>query len=422
MFKYPKKIRVGFVSTRISGTDGVSLEVKKWTQVLKTLNCECFYFAGELDTPASHSFHCREAHFSYPSVWHLHQGLYNKTIRSSAETEAVRASSVRLKRQLQLFIKKFHIDLIITENCLSIPLHIPLGLALTEIIAETGLKTIAHHHDFFWERTRFQHNCIWDYLHMAFPPCFPSIRHVVINSTADKELSLRTGVSSTIIPNVMDFENPPPQPDAYTRSLRADLGLARDEYFFLQPTRVVQRKGIEHAIELVSRLKEKARLVISHASGDEGDAYEERVRDYSRILKVDTVFVSDIIGERRGRTEDGRKIYTLADVYPYADFITYPSIIEGFGNAFLESLYYRKPIVVNNYSIYSTDIKPKGFRVVEFDNFITKDTVAQVEALLRDPKKVRSMAAHNRTLAIKHYSFSVLKGKLYNLIVDQFGM
>jgi glycosyltransferase involved in cell wall biosynthesis len=208
---------------------------------------------------------------------------------------------------------------------------------------------------------------------MAFPPHPPSIRHVVINSSGANQLSLRTGISSLLIPNVMDFDHPPPPPDEYAQDVRTALGVAPDEKLILQPTRVVQRKGIEHAIELIKRPDLKARLVISHASGDEGDAYERRVREYARLLGVQTHFVSDIIRAQRGRTRDGRKIYTLGEVYLQADVVTYPSTVEGFGNAFLEAIYYRRPIVVNNYSIFAIDIKPKGFRVIEFDGFITDE-------------------------------------------------
>ncbi|MBW1888542.1 MAG: hypothetical protein JRI52_09375 [Deltaproteobacteria bacterium] len=48
--------KVGFVSTRISGTDGVSLETYKWYQVLERNRFECYFFAGELDTPKDRSF------------------------------------------------------------------------------------------------------------------------------------------------------------------------------------------------------------------------------------------------------------------------------------------------------------------------------------------------------------------------------
>jgi hypothetical protein len=49
---------------------------------------------------------------------------------------------------------------------------------------------------------------------------------------------------------------------------------------------------------------------------------------------------------------DGRKIYSLADIYPHADFVTYPSLIEGFGNAFLEAIYFRKPLLMQRYDGY----------------------------------------------------------------------
>ena len=60
-----------------------------------------------------------------------------------------------------------------------------------------------------WERQRFQVNSVNDYLAMAFPPNLASIRHVVINSVAGSQLALRTGISSRVIPNVMDFDHPP---------------------------------------------------------------------------------------------------------------------------------------------------------------------------------------------------------------------
>ena len=86
---------------------------------------------------------------------------------------------------------------------------------------------------------------------------------------------------------------------------------------------------------------------------------------HSKMMKVDTVFVSNIINEKRGTTPNGLKIYTLEDIYPHADLVTYCSNFEGFGNAFLEAIYFRKPIVVNTYSIYTMDIQPKGFDVID---------------------------------------------------------
>ncbi|CAB1074500.1 Glycosyltransferase [Olavius algarvensis Delta 1 endosymbiont] len=426
---------VGFISTRFAGTDGVSLETAKWADVFEKVGFESYYFAGELDRSPDCSFLVEEAHFQHPDIKEVYRNCFGHQVRRRRVTQKIYGLKRKLKDELYRFIDKYEIDLLVPENALTIPLNLPLGIAITEIISETGMPTIAHHHDFFWERQHFMTNAAWEYLNMAFPPHLPTIQHVVINSSADNQLSLRTGISATIIPNVMDFENPPPMfngfescgfdpedrpafGDEYASDVRQALGVADDEMLILQPTRVVKRKGIEHAIELVHRLGMKAKLIISHASGDEGYDYERRVREYSKLMKVDTYFVSNIINETRGLTKNGRKIYTLEDVYPHADLVTYPSTFEGFGNAFLEAVYFCRPIVVNTYSIYTMDIKPKGFAVVEIDGYVSDEAVRKTRKVLTDPEFRNKMVKHNYETAIHYYSYSVLHNKLKNLIKD----
>ena len=409
---------VGFISTRIAGTDGVSLELEKWANVFEKFGLTCFYFAGELDRPQERSYLVEEAHFTHPEIKAVYNKSFGVMTRDRAVSKKIYQLAIKLKDHLYDFVGKFDIDLIIPQNALTIPLNIPLGIALTEFIAETNIRTLAHHHDFYWERDRFIVNAVSDYLKMAFPPVLPSIEHVVINSAADAQLSLRTGVSAHIIPNVMDFDNPPPPPDEYTFDVRQALGIEDDELFVLQPTRVVQRKGIEHAIELITRLGRKAKLVISHASGDEGYDYEQRLMEYSKLMQVDTIFVSDIIAEERGTTSDGRKIYTLEDIYPYADLVTYPSTFEGFGNAFLETLYFKKPIVVNTYSIYVKDIQPKGFKVIEIDGYVTDKAVEQTKQVLDNPKLCQEMVDHDYELAKIYFSYTVLERILRHYMIE----
>jgi glycosyltransferase involved in cell wall biosynthesis len=300
-------------------------------------------------------------------------------------------------------------------------MNLALGAALTEFIAETGLPTIAHHHDFYWERQRFHANCVADYLDMAFPPRLPSIRHVVINSLAAQQLSWRKGLSSVLIPNVMDFAVPPRPADDYARSLRGALGVADDELLLLQPTRVVQRKGIEHAVELARRLERPACLVISHASGDEGGDYARRIREYAALLDVRVCFADHLIAAERGLTPNGERRYRLDDIYSQADLVTYPSREEGFGNAFLEAVYFGRPLVVNNYPVYDVDIEPKGFRVVEFHDFITEATVRQVQQVLAEPRLAAEMASTNFALGQRYFSYAVLERRLQLLMADLFG-
>ena len=405
---------VGFISTRIAGTDGVSLEIEKWAEILKRNRFECFYFAGEIDRDEEISFKVDEAHFEHPEVYDISKSLFGATNRTRKISKNIQRIQEKLKSALYDFRKKFKIDLIIPENALTIPLNIPLGIAITEFIAETGIPTIAHHHDFYWERDRFQINACQDYLDKSFPSDLHSIRHAVINSPASKQLSHRLGISNTIIPNVYDFAEEPEGLEDFPRELKSKIGIKKDDLFILQPTRVVPRKWIERSIEIVHNLKlQNPTLVISHASGDEGDDYYHRIMEYAKFMGVKIITIDNLIGGCHG---NGNKKYTIADVYKCADIVTYPSGYEGFGNAVLETIYFNKPIVVNRYSIYIADIEPKGFDVITIDGVVTAKTVEKIRQVLEDEELREKMVKKNFELAKRFFSFDVLEKELLYMI------
>ncbi len=413
--------RIGFVSTRFSGTDGVSLETEKWATVFEQMGHECFYFSGESDRPHESSVVVPEAHFKHPDIEVINRDLFDEISRTSKTSGLIQAIRFHLKQHLYQFQKTFDINLLVIENAFALPMNVPLGLAMSELIAETNIPTIAHHHDFTWERNRFAVNAAGDYLRSSFPPILPSIHHVVINSFAAQQLALRTGARSLLIPNVMDFDNPPPPPDEYALDLRESLGIGPEQHFLLQPTRIVPRKRIELAIELTRRVDSDSVLVITHQSGDEGSAYEQRVREYADLLGIRVIFGSETINHHRGKTDEGRKIYALADAYQQADLVTYPSTVEGFGNAFLETLYYSRPLVISNYAIFKTDILPKGFRVIGFDDFIADETVKKAAAILDDPSIGEEMAEYNYQIALRHYSYRILETSLAGILNECMG-
>ncbi|MFC1891822.1 glycosyltransferase [Thermodesulfobacteriota bacterium] len=110
------------------------------------------------------------------------------------------------------------------------------------------------------------------------------------------------------------------------------------------------------------------------------------------------------------------KPFSIGDVYRCADLVTYPSGYEGFGNAFLEAVYYRIPTVVNRYSIYIADIEPKGFDVIAIEGFVSSDTIGKIEEVLSDNDRKERMVETNYRLGVEYFSFEVLEGLLLNLI------
>ncbi len=414
-------MRIGFIATRLSGTDGVTLEVEKWSKVLTRMGHELFYCAGELNGYARKGTLIPKLHFAEQSILELSKKAFGEQADNDGYklADQIYDQADRLRTPLRKFIRDNHLDLIVVQNALTIPMNLPLGVCLTGLIAELGINTIAHHHDFFWERNRYQANGILDLLDTSFPAKLPSIKHVTINSIAQARLKARRHIDSIVIPNVFDFRKPQVEIDDYNRDFREVLGLEKDDIFILQPTRVVQRKSIEMAIELVQRLNlPKPYLFITHDAGDEGLAYWHWLQREAYVMGVDVRLISHLIGPER-KIDRGHKIYSLWDAYLHADLVTYPSLYEGFGNALLETIYHKKLAVVNRYPVYNADIKPLGIQFVELDGFVDETSVQRVNQLLKNPEDVKKMAETNFDLGKERFSFEVLEEKLKE-IFDNF--
>jgi glycosyltransferase involved in cell wall biosynthesis len=410
-------MRIGLVSTRLAGVDGVSFEVAKWELVLNRLGHETRLCAGELAPERLDQRLIPEMHFTHPPA----QAVSAAAFDPHANPDEVRAEVERLAAELMpkigAWLDDEAIELLIVENAWAIPMQVPLGVALARLVGERGLSTIGHHHDYFWERERFATCIVPELLDDGFPPDLPTVRHVSINGVAAADLERRRGLhSAAIIPNAYDFDVPPTERDDYSRSMRAELGMGSHNKLFVQPTRVVPRKGIELAIQLVSRLRDPhAHLMITSPAGDEGMEYMAQLHMVADRLGVDLRYAADRFAHRRYH-HGPKRIYALSDAYLEADMITFPSLYEGFGNALVESVYFGKPLLVNRYSVYETDIRPLGFRFVELQGAITDEVVDEVQALLADPERRAANAIHNFELGRQHLSYEMLESRLRPLL------
>lgn len=409
-------MNVGFISTRLAGTDGVSLETAKLATILRRLGHSVFYCAGELESEGPPGLLVPAMHFTHPEAKRIHDEVFIGPAPDDLR-DRIQAMAERLKASIAEFVARFAIDVLFPQNALAIPMHIPLGVALTAYIAETHIPTLAHHHDFYWERERFAHCAVPDILERAFPPDLPVIHHLVINSLARNALLERKGITAHWMPNIFDFATPLPPPDDFVADIREALDVSAHARVFLQPTRVVPRKGIELAIVLLQRLDDPHNtLVITHHAGDEGMAYLRELQALAEEANVDLHYVADRFTPTRYVTPDGIKIYSLWDAYPQSDFVTYPSFIEGFGNAFLEAIYFRCPLLVNRYPVYRMDLEPLGFRCVEIDGAITDVTVSEVRRVLENAELRREITEHNYAVAQAHFSYEAVMPLLSRLL------
>jgi glycosyltransferase involved in cell wall biosynthesis len=415
-------MHVGIVSTRLAGVDGVTFEATKWEMALERMGHEVRMCSGAVDALRTSARLVPPMHFAWPPAARVTEAAFDP----ESDPQAVRAEVERLADLLVPVLDHWmmaeHIEVLVVENAWAIPMHLPLGLALRRIVERNGMLAIGHHHDYWWERQRFAQCVVPELLDEAFPPDLPTVEHVSINSLAATQLRMRRGLESMVVPNVFDFERPRPRPHpAVRRRMREELGMNERGLLVVQPTRVVPRKGIELAIELVARLKDpKAVLLITSPAGDEGLDYLVQLERLAEQSEVNLRYAAD----RFEPDLEGKPVgpaHTLHDAYLAADLITYPSLYEGYGNALIEAIFYGKPVVVNRYPVYVADIASLGLEFIEIDGGITDATVASVHRALGDKDYQARVAARNYEIAVRRLSYKVLRRRLRRLLGEVVG-
>lgn len=446
-------MNIAMMHFRVGETDGVSLEMDKWKLMLEKAGHQVYYIAGSEGT--SKAFVVPEMYYRDDYDAQLNHACFVDIGSYTPESlkDALLKQSKKIEDQLVRLFHDLDIDLIIPNNLLCLGRSPHIAMALTEAVLKADVDVIGHHHDFYWEREYFAHPTtpfVEELLETYFPPVdLEDMRHVVINTPAQKDLWLKKGLKSSVVPNVFDFDMEQWVDDDFNSTFKKDLGIKENQVIFLQATRVTNRKAIELAIDLVSVLNEPAfrgrligrtlyngkvfdestELVLVMVGLHEGlEGYEDMLIEYGQDKGVTMIVEPESVDHKRHMDGD-RKTYALWDAYVHCDLITYPSIYEGWGNQFLEGLFAKKPQVVFEYSIFESDISSYGFDFISLGNKYTvkANGFAEVERsvleraaydvidYLTDADRYRSCVEKNFDIGKKHLSLPALEEMINRL-------
>jgi mannosylglucosylglycerate synthase len=445
---------IGFTQHRLSRTDGVSLEVDKWRAILEAAGHTVHYLSGNEDVRGGQCI--PEMFPMHPTTMRILKNATRELVDypdGAALMADVRAHADILKPGMRRFLTDNQIDLLFPNNICSVGFNLPAMLAWHEILGETGVQTVCHNHDFWWEDSgEVEPTCpeVVAFYEKYAPPVLPNVSHVVINRIAQGELQRRKNVAARVVPNVFDFRQPEWAADDYNRDFREAIGLGPNDLFFLQATRVLDRKGIELAIDLIAELQKPAnrsrlesaplhdgrrfgpndRIVLVCAGYVEtiglSGSYHQNLCDKARESGVEVVWCADRVKHSRSM-EDGKKIYSLWDSYVAADFVSYPSYWEGWGNQLIEAVFARLPVFLFEYPVYVSDLRLAGFDVVSLgDRLAGRDArglvtvepatlekaAGEVVVFLKDAARRRRATDHNFQAARRLYSYEALEGHL----------
>lgn len=447
---------IAIIHYKVGGTDGVSLEIAKWKQALESLGQRVFLCAGDLGQVDG--FQINEIYHHHPDIVRLYTNTFNelKDFDQPGYEREIDYWSNLLEMKLLGFLTKNKIDLLVVQNAWSIALNPPLAIALESARLKLNLPVLAHHHDFYWERTEgisVTNAKALELVDKYLPPRSSGIRHVVINSLSQKELAARKGIQAQVLPNVFDFSHQPWQIDSFNQDFREQVGLQPNDVFILQATRIVPRKGIELAIDFVQALNhperrrklsqaglydgrkfdQDSRIVLvlaGYSQDDRTGRYMAKLLDKIAECKIDVRFIDQRIAGQR-RFDNGKKIFSLWDAYVVADFVTYPSLWEGWGNQLLEAVYARLPVLIFEYPVYLVDIKDKGFELIslgdktlpEDDRGLARVSQEKIDAaadqaieLLTNGSMRQDLVEHNFQLGLRHFSLEMLRERLSKML------
>ncbi len=326
-------------------TDGVSVVADLWRQALDNLGWDTTTVAGE------------------GPVDRLLPGL------------AIGATEPPTRASLQDALSNS--DLVIVENLLSIPLNLPAGAVLAEVLR--GRPAILHHHDPPWQRDRFAHIT-------ELPPDDPAWAHVTINRLTESQFADR-GLSATTIYNGFDVDPPPGRRDR-TRAL---VDVAADEPLVAHPVRAIARKNIPTALRLCE--------AVGAAYWIPGDAEEGYGGEFERLLATTSARVI--------RRPIDRAEISMSDLYAACDLVVFPSTWEGFGNPPIEAAIHRRPAAVGHYPV-ADELRSLGF------DWLDPGDAEAVARQLRDPSP--AMLDENRRLAEVHLSTEQMEVAIARLL------
>ena len=395
--KKRKNKKIAIIHYRVGGTDGVSLEIEKRKKILENHGCEVKLIAGPRSKKADYTI--KELEWDDGVIPIIKQNSFVCFNRNDLDDVELKKEMNKIAniitKQLSKIQQEEEFDHVLVHNIFSFGGHMATSKALYLWIEKFKIPCLATHHDFYWEKKESslpRNGYLRRYIEKYMPPKSKYIKHVVINSLAQKELQKRKGIKAVVVGDVFDFDKPKWNKGGFNGEFLEKFNIKPNDLVVLQATRIVPRKGIEIAIDYTKHLKERLDeikgkvlyngkvissnsdviLVLAGYTETENQDYLFKLKNKILEEGISARFISEHISARRSFSAKVKK-FSLWDAYVYADIVTYPSLWEGWGNQFIEAVFAKKPIVMYEYPVYRQDILNEGYHIISLGHEYQKN-------------------------------------------------
>lgn len=286
--------------------------------------------------------------------------------------------ATEIKGEVGKYLEKEKIKIIHLHNLFSLPYNPAVSFAFYLLAKENPhWLFISQNHDFISEGrqeifpTPLNRKFKQLIKEMVLPK-LPNVVHTALSKKAAKELAEK-GIKASIIPDCFDFQIKLAPFDNF----RQKFGIKESDLLVGVMTRILPRKAIEFAVQLVAFLNQKrtileragkigpARrnfnsqskifLLLAQTEGiKENPQYYQSLDKFAKEMKVEIIN----IGERISFDFSDSSKFPFYQVYPNLDVLCYPTTQEGFGNQLLEAIVLAKKLVpvIFEYSVFREEI------------------------------------------------------------------
>ena len=219
---------------RMGRTDGVSLEIANWKEILEREGWEVLLCSGPVSEGADYVVDGLEMQLN-PTIFNLDEEAFGgfKTTTEEEFVPKFRTIQDGLSKEFERIIKETKPDRVIVSNIFSVGLN--------------------------WEDIRYRRPsgiAVERQLEKYFPPTGGWIKQACINSIARNELGKRKGVDATLVYDCIDFDVPNGDKDGACGGMLKAYGIdVERDLIVLQATRIVRRKNIELSMDVVKGLQ-----------------------------------------------------------------------------------------------------------------------------------------------------------------------
>lgn len=282
------------------------------------------------------------------------QKVQKNILEGCKRTEAFETLKDDIKRELKELFSD--LDSCIIHNIPSMPFNFAATAAINELTDEMDTRFVFWLHDTILVREEWQDLIdkfpVTLLHHRAKNVTFVTPTHFRAKQFASLEDPYRIP-RMKVIPNGVSVQEYL-KIDQITKQLMKHLLLSFDDFIIVTPVRVLPRKNIELALNVVHELvhmsgkRKRIKLLITGPPGadPESVAYENKLKKMVKKfnLQENVIFCHNLINFKRQFSNQKIIKWSVADVYNIADLIFVPSKEEGFGLPVIEAGAARKPL------------------------------------------------------------------------------